>query len=281
MRRSARQHQSGLHVQWPPLRPLLAAIRRAWRGCVATPTASSRAVTANWRPPPATLESRLHCEPLEPRLLLAGDLPIAADTLAATAVATERPNSGETRPAAARVVIATPAAGPGGAPAPASSDVADILLEADVNADGRGDLLQISPRGDGMAIARTWLASGSGFAGGEAVVLGPWLTGNRYLVGDIDGDGRSDLGEIRQASGSLATVHTWLTSDHGLQHAGQTELPAYPADAHYGLGDSNGDGLADLGVHEVLADGGNRFSVWRGDGGAFQRWISQPIFNIP
>jgi hypothetical protein len=275
MRRSARQHQSGLHVQWPPLRPLLAAIRRAWRGCVATPTASSRAVTANWRPPPATLESRLHCEPLEPRLLLAGDLPIAADTLAATAVATERPNSGETRPAAARVVIATPAAGPGGAPAPASSDVADILLEADVNADGRGDLLQISPRGDGMAIARTWLASGSGFAGGEAVVLGPWLTGNRYLVGDIDGDGRSDLGEIRQASGSLATVHTWLTSDHGLQHAGQTELPAYPADAHYGLGDSNGDGLADLGVHEVLADGGNRFSVWRGDGGAFQRWISQ------
>ncbi|HRD90382.1 MAG TPA: hypothetical protein PK752_19325, partial [Accumulibacter sp.] len=117
----------------------------------------------------------------------------------------------------ARVVIASPAAGPASGPAPSGGAAADLLLDADFDADGRTDLLQISRRADGMAVARPWFGNDAGFSGGEAVVLGPWLADSRYLVGDIDGDGRSDLGAIRQAAGSLAFAQTWLTRDRGLQ----------------------------------------------------------------
>ncbi|HCN67179.1 MAG TPA: hypothetical protein DIT03_02685, partial [Candidatus Accumulibacter sp.] len=166
-------------------------------------------------------------------------------------------------------------AAPAGGPAAGESDPPDVVLDADFNADGRGDLLQISRRTDGMAIARQWLASGSGFSGGEPVVLGAWLTGTRYLVGDVDGDGRSDLAEIRQAPGGPATVHTWLTTGSGLWQADRSLLRAYPADTHYTLGDTNGDGFADLTVHEPLADGSSRFSVWQRDGSEFRLSVSQ------
>ena len=45
------------------------------------------------------------------------------------------------------------------------------------------DLLQISHRADGQAVARQWLATSGAFTEGDAIELGAWRAATRYLTG--------------------------------------------------------------------------------------------------
>ncbi|MBP6709232.1 MAG: hypothetical protein KA223_08740, partial [Candidatus Accumulibacter sp.] len=143
------------------------------------------------------------------------------------------------------------------------------FLDADLNADGRSDRIEIGPRADGIAVARQWLAAGDGFSPGQSSELGIWQADSRYLPGDLDGDGRSDLTVIQaQADGGI-TADTWLAGDEGLLRAGRSALGRYPAGSEYTLSDTTGDGRADLVVHWLPGDDTRRFTLWRGNGREF------------
>jgi hypothetical protein len=273
--------------RWPGFArlPLLAALSKALQEL------------AKHRPDPArAADSRLHCEPLEPRLLLSGDALAAAGLISGAAAGEVQGD--ELAPAdATRVVVDSPADGRGldwlltsdGTPlgsfpvfgqsdfvalsvaqdqAPAAEHETHFL-DADLNADGRSDRIEIGPRADGIAVARQWLAAGDGFSPGQSSELGVWQADSRYLPGDLDGDGRSDLTVIQaQADGGI-TADTWLAGDEGLLRAGRSALGRYPAGSEYTLSDTTGDGRADLVVHWLPGDDTRRFTLWRGDGHQF------------
>lgn len=187
--------------RWPGFTrlPLLAALSKALQDL------------AKHRPDPArAADSRLHCEPLEPRLLLSGDA-LAAAGLISGAAAGEVQGDELAPTDATYVVVDSPADGRGldwllsseGTPlgsfpvfgqsnfvalsvaqdqAPAAEHETHFL-DADLNADGRSDRIEIGPRADGIAVARQWLAAGDGFSPGQSSELGIWQADSRYLPG--------------------------------------------------------------------------------------------------
>jgi hypothetical protein len=153
------------------------------------------------------------------------------------------------------------------------SDV--VTFDADFNGDGRRDLLEVSRRADGMAVATPWLSTGSGFAAGRDAELGVWLADTPYRIGDLDGDGSSDLLEIRRQPNGNVVANTWLGGAMNLVAAATTNLGPLAANSHYTLGDTTADGRADLLVQSPSSDGASRFTLWQGDGRRFREQSSQ------
>ncbi|MBK8386898.1 MAG: VCBS repeat-containing protein [Candidatus Accumulibacter sp.] len=153
------------------------------------------------------------------------------------------------------------------------SDV--VTFDADFNGDGRRDLLEVSRRADGMAVATPWLSTGSGFAAGRGAELGVWLADTPYRIGDLDGDGSSDLLEIRRQPNGNVVANTWLGGSTTLVAAATTNLGPLAANSHYTLGDTTADGRADLLVQSPSSDGASRFTLWQGDGRRFREQSSQ------
>jgi hypothetical protein len=161
---------------------------------------------------------------------------------------------------------------------------------ADVNGDGRADLVGFGSAG--VYVAQADLAGGFGpvrlaYGGfGASDPAGGWFSQDRYArtLADIDGDGRADLVGFG-ANGVYAALSdgqdgfgsTFLAKNSfGFAAAGGgwSSGGLYPRM----LGDVNGDGLADLvgfgsaGVYVALAAGGGRFGdvqlAYRGFGAA-------------
>ncbi|MBK8579743.1 MAG: VCBS repeat-containing protein [Candidatus Accumulibacter sp.] len=139
------------------------------------------------------------------------------------------------------------------------SDV--VTFDADFNGDGRRDLLEVNRRADGMAVATPWLSTGSGFAAGRGAELGVWLADTPYRIGDLDGDGSSDLLEIRRQLNGSVVANTWLGGSTILVAAATTNLGPLAANSHYTLGDTTADGRADLLVQSPSSDGTSRFTL--------------------
>src|SRR5436190_6863541 len=126
----------------------------------------------------------------------------------------------------------------------------DVPLLADVDGDGRSDLVVW------RASTGTWywLTSSSGYnhAASDARQWG--AQGDTALTGDVDGDGKADLMVWRASTGTWF----WLTSSSGYSYAasgarqwGNQALGDVPL-----IGDLDGDGRTEL-------------IVWRGSSGAF------------
>ncbi|MEU1244422.1 GH25 family lysozyme [Micromonospora parva] len=145
----------------------------------------------------------------------------------------------------------------GGSPAPTPVADPDVVqLSGDFNGDGRDDAAMLYHYNDDSIELFTSLANASGgfgaYFGSYKLPANSWKWDSfRSIVGDFNGDGRSDLGAMYyQADGSI-TMHTALANTSGGFGAftGSLTVPASAAwkwDAiRLTSGDFNGDGRDD------------------------------------
>lgn len=125
--------------------------------------------------------------------------------------------------------FASPAAVPAG---PASR-----LMIADVNRDGRPDLISVDASGASIAVA---LGNGTGFNSQVKWTTG--LSGQTVAVGDIDGDGAPDLVFVEPSRIAVAAGR----GDGTFDAPKYSPCPATGCSAWYGTGDFNGDGRTDI-----------------------------------
>ena len=152
----------------------------------------------------------------------------------------------------------------------------------DFNGDGRTDILHAVANTD---YAHVWLSNGNGtFAVGT---FRPWrgygIPNGEWLVGDINGDGRSD---VVHAVANSNYVHTWTSNGNGTFAIG-----TFSPWAGYGipngqwfLADINADGRADIlhlvnnsdYLHTWLSNGNGTFAV-----GTARPWTGYPMGTLP
>jgi RHS repeat-associated protein len=128
-------------------------------------------------------------------------------------------------------------------------------LPADVNGDGRTDLINVAHVG-GQAVVHTLTSTGDGFwvlrSSTQFAALSPG-DGPNWQTGDVNGDGRADLALVSAESGQTK-VRTLISDPRG-----GWEPVAYPvtvttfADARRWMTiEANGDGLTDLAYLDIF-----------------------------
>ncbi|MGQ5522078.1 FG-GAP-like repeat-containing protein, partial [Chitinimonas sp. PSY-7] len=145
------------------------------------------------------------------------------------------------------------------------------FIEGDFNGDGRMDLLEIRHEADGKAMGKQWLAGTTGYTEGATIQLGQWHADTQYLLGDVSGDGKSDLVAVRKRQDGKAVATIRLTTADSMGEATELELGTWVAETRYLLGDATGDGKADLWVLSLEASAYKpvQATLWRGDGKTF------------
>jgi len=115
-------------------------------------------------------------------------------------------------------------------------------LAGDFNGDGKDDMAKVF-NDYGLASIDVHLSSGKGFT------MERWTTGEggfwhgqKWLVGDFNGDGKDDMGKAF-SDGGLATIDFHISSGKGftMQRA-VTRQGTFSADQQWLVGDFNGDG---------------------------------------
>ncbi|MGQ5522077.1 hypothetical protein ACUHMQ_02330, partial [Chitinimonas sp. PSY-7] len=146
------------------------------------------------------------------------------------------------------------------------------FIEGDFNGDGRLDLLEIRHEADGKAVGKQWLAGATGYTEGATLQLGDWHADTQYLLGDVSGDGKSDLVAVRKRQDGKAVATIRLTTADGMGEATELELGAWVAETRYLLGDGTGDGKADLWVVSLAASANRpvQACLWLSDGKTFK-----------
>lgn len=142
------------------------------------------------------------------------------------------------------------------------------FLTADLNNDGFCDFLAMKPSSEK---AYVWTSKGvvskrSGFNASQQWLNGPTdLIGYEYFLGDVSGDGRSDLVGFNSA---LEKAIVWPNSSGASLGTGQAWLDAggnySPYD--FALSDINGDGREDFVAMDLANE---RAVVWSNTGGQF------------
>jgi uncharacterized protein (TIGR03437 family) len=125
------------------------------------------------------------------------------------------------------------------------------LVAADLNGDGRADLVMSNCRarlekGLGVALSDPNAGPGGGFAPVSYIAD----EGGDLVVGDLNGDGKTD---ILTSSGSLVLINK---GDGGFASPVRLNVIGQPA-----LGDVNGDGTNDIVVFRNLGDNGAIFAL--------------------
>ena len=146
---------------------------------------------------------------------------------------------------------------------------------ADVNGDGRADIIGFSSAGvyESLATAGGHFAAPTFELAAFGTMAGGWSSDNTYprTLADVNGDGKADIVGFGQAGVyvSLATAGghfaapTFELAAFGANAGGWTSDDAYPRK----LADVNGDSMADIvgfgaaGVYVSLASGGGHFAA--------------------
>ncbi|HEY3348982.1 MAG TPA: VCBS repeat-containing protein [Thermoanaerobaculia bacterium] len=175
-----------------------------------------------------------------------------------------------------------PGDGHGGFGEPRSFTVNNVfsagqLWSADLNGDGRTDLL-IRAYGFKSSFLKTWIsnANGSFTEISDGPRGGGYESGFSLALGDVDGDGRTDVvvTNILGLNGARGSIETWLSRPNGFVHVSQPSSP-------FGLSvlaDFDGDGRIDLAAVETS---GRSLVVQLGDGtGKFADPLQFPLPSV-
>jgi len=145
-----------------------------------------------------------------------------------------------------------------------------VWLPGDFNGDGRTDIAGVWNDGGNVSIA-VYLSDGSKFPGWTqwSVKDGGWMDNAKWVAGDFDGDGRTDIGAAWNNGGNTTLTLRRSTGSgfahvHWLANAGD-----WSESATYVAGDFNGDGRADI-VRLWEGLGKTSSQVYLSDGTKFQ-----------
>jgi hypothetical protein len=143
----------------------------------------------------------------------------------------------------------------------------------DFNGDSNEDVLQIKTGSGG---AQNLLSNGDGsFAIAWTTDTGIFwnVTASRAFVGDFNGDGRSDVVQIKTGSGSARVLTADLSDGFVLSWSTDTGIFWNATASRAFVGDVNGDGFSD--VVQIKTDSGSaRTLLANADGSFAAAWIS-------
>ncbi|SDK76278.1 Repeat domain-containing protein [Lentzea albidocapillata subsp. violacea] len=154
-------------------------------------------------------------------------------------------------------------------------------LAGDYNGDGRVDVTAAYDHGDGRMALWTFEATADGFT---APVHRKEVTGwggsqARYVSGDWNGDGRSDIGAFYNYPGGqtkLLVFYVTATSFDGWSEKWDGLPGNWPAQtARVTSGDYNGDGRADVVAFYNFDNGLTRSYMWKGTATGFDAPVQQ------
>jgi hypothetical protein len=126
---------------------------------------------------------------------------------------------------------------------------------ADVDGDGRRDIVSLVRGADGVATLRVMLATGTGFAPAarwwsSATEPQPFDAGSlRLVAGDFNADRRGDVALIRVIPGDVPRTDVLLAASSGSSFGPANVVLSMPEDlstSRFLAGDTTGDGRADL-----------------------------------
>ncbi|PWW67108.1 RHS repeat-associated core domain-containing protein [Actinokineospora spheciospongiae] len=151
---------------------------------------------------------------------------------------------------------------------------ADHLVHpADVNGDGRQDLVELYPAGLGAGGRHIWLSNGTGFVSG-AIDTGMQFstpaadgTGSRFLMLDVNADGKTDMVELYPYF-AMYTRRTWISTGYSFVLAATDGAMPSAATTRQLVADVNGDKRDDL--IELSPYGlSTKRRIWLSTGGGF------------
>lgn len=145
------------------------------------------------------------------------------------------------------------------------------FLPADVDGDGKVDVIELYPAGLTWG-RRTWISNGTGFdEASNEPASAIYDADSQFFPMDVDGDGKTDLLELRPVFGAYRRV-VWRSDGTDFTAISEEGGIAYDADARFYPMDVNGDGKSDLvelstGWGTPWGTWGRR--VWMSDGSRF------------
>jgi RHS repeat-associated protein len=125
------------------------------------------------------------------------------------------------------------------------------FLIADVNGDGKQDMVELWPYNGTQILRRIWPSTGTSFqTTGTQDYLGRYsTTPSYYLAADLDGDGKTDMVEIHIDSNNTNwDMQTWISGGTSfvIGYATPDKSMTYNSSSQFLVEDFNGDGKTDL-----------------------------------
>jgi hypothetical protein len=151
------------------------------------------------------------------------------------------------------------------------------FVAGDFDGDGRADIGGLYDYGGTTTKLWLWRGTASGFTAPavkwDSAVNGWSLSQSRFVAGDFDGDGKTDLGGFYDYGGALTRLWLWRGTASGFtapavawdSGASSWNLPL----SRFVAGDFNGDGKSDLGGFYDYGGATTKLWVWHGTAGGF------------
>jgi RHS repeat-associated protein len=144
---------------------------------------------------------------------------------------------------------------------------------ADVNGDGKTDLVEVYPAGFGAGGRHIWLSNGTGFVSGAIDTAMQFVasdgegSGSRFITMDVNGDNKADMVELYPFLG-MYTRRTWISTGYSYVLGSSDAVMPYAQNARQLVADLNADGRSDL---IALAPYGlsTRRQIWFSTGAGF------------